>query len=63
MAELKARGYMHCGTIAPGFTAAKVAGAKWNSSDTYYTIRDKVIPGDKVDPARLEKGMFVWMRK
>lgn len=63
VSDLKARGYAQCGTIAAGMTAVKVAGAKWNSSDTFYTIRDKVIPGDRIDPARLEKGMCVWMKK
>jgi len=63
VADLRARGYAQCGTISAGVTALKVAGSKWNASDTYYTIRDKVIPGDRIDPARIEKGMSVWMRK
>ena len=54
---------MHLASAAPCVTALKVAGSKWNASDTYYTIRDKVIPGDRIDPARIEKGMSVWMRK
>ena len=44
-------------------TAIKIAGAAWKSPQTYYTIRDKVIPGSSLDPAHIEKGMHVWMRK
>ena len=44
-------------------TAAKIAGAKWNAADTYYTIRNKVIPGNIMDPAHIEKGMGVWLKK
>jgi len=63
VAELKSRGYVQKGTISKTKTAIKLAGAKWKSPDTYYTIRDKVIPGTALDEARIEKGMVVWMRK
>ena len=61
--ELKARGYVLKGTISKTTTASKLAGSKWNAADTYYTIRNKVIPGSAIDAARMEKGMCVWMRK
>ena len=60
--ELIMRGYKIKGSVSKDTTAAKIAGSKWNSPDTYYTIRDKVIPGNKIDPAHIEKGMFIWMR-
>ena len=60
--ELIMRGYKIKGSVSKDTTAAKIAGPKWNSHDTYYTIRDKVIPGNKIDPAHIEKGMFIWMR-
>jgi len=63
IAELKARGYVQKGTISKTVTASKLAGGKWKSSDTYYTIRNKVIPGNALDEAHIEKGMGVWMRK
>ena len=63
VAELKARGYVDCGTVTKERTAIKIAGAAWKSSQTYYTIRDKVIPGSNLDQAHIEKGMHVWMRK
>ena len=62
IAELKSRGYVMKGAVTKGVTASKLAGSKWNSSDTYYTIRDKVIPGTSIDPSRIEKGMCVWMK-
>ena len=61
--ELKARGYVLKGSVTKETTAAKIAGAKWNAADTYYTIRNKVIPGNIMDPAHIEKGMGVWLKK
>lgn len=63
IAELKSRGYIIKGVIMPGKTASQIAGGKWNSPDTYYTIRDKVFSGRTVNPAKFEKGMSVWMKK
>ena len=63
VAELKARGFVMQGTISPAISASKLAGGKWNAADTYYTIRNKVIPGSEIDPAHIEKGMCVWMKK
>lgn len=63
IAQLKARGYVQKGTVTKGMTASKIAGGKWNAPDTYYTIRDKVIPGNAIDAARIEVGMCVWMKK
>ena len=61
--DLAARGYEMKGTVSKNVTASKIAGAKWNSPDTYYTIRNKVIPGSRIDPAHIENGMCVWMKK
>ena len=63
IAELKARGYVVKGTVSKNVSAAKIAGAKWNAPDTYYTIRNKVIPGSRIDAAHIEKGMNIWMKK
>jgi len=63
IAELKTRGYEMKGVVAKGVTASQIAGGRWNSSDTYYTIRNKIIPGSRIDPAHIEKGMCVWMKK
>ena len=61
--ELKSGGWKLVGRISKSATASKLAGAKWNAADTYYTIRDKVIAGNEIDPARIEKDMGVWVRR
>ena len=63
IAELKARGFVDRGVVTRECSAIKVAGAAWKSPSTYYTIRNKVIPGNMLDPAHIENGMHVWMRK
>lgn len=63
IADLKARGYRFAGSVSREQTAHKIAGAKWNAADTYYTIRNKVISGSAIDPARIERGMSVWIKK
>ena len=50
------------GVVSKERTAIKIAGAKWNAADTYYTIRNKVIPGSAINASRIEKGMAVWMK-
>ena len=51
------------GTIQKGGrTASQIAGSRWNSPTTYYTIRNKVIPGNMINPARIEVGMVIWMK-
>ena len=63
IADLKARGYTARGTIQKGGrTASQIAGARWNSPTTYYTIRNKVIPGNMINPAKIEVGMVIWMK-
>ena len=63
VSELKAQGYKLRGTVSKTVTAGRIAGPRWNAADTYYVIRGKLIPGNKVDAAHIEKGMGVWMKK
>lgn len=63
IAELKARGYRLAGMVSRDQTALKIAGGRWNAADTYYTIRNKVIPGTAIDPARIERGMSIWLKR
>ena len=63
IAQLKVAGYVLKGTVSPEMTASKIAGGRWNAPDTYYTIRNKVVSGANLDPAHIEKGMCVWMKK
>ena len=62
IADLKRLGYVQKGVVSKGQTALKIAGAKWNAPDTYYTIRNKVFPGTAIDAAHIEKGMVIWMK-
>lgn len=61
--ELKKRGYTQAGTVVKGKTISSIVGKKWNSATTYYTIRDKVIPGNLIDPQKIEVGMVIWVKK
>lgn len=63
IADLKARGYRLVGSVSREQTALKIAGSRWNAADTYYTIRNKVISGSAIDPARIERGMSIWLKK
>ena len=63
IAQLKKRGYEQKGTVSKTTTASKIAGSKWNASDTYYTIRGKVFPGNTINSLHIENGMCIWMKK
>ena len=63
VAHLKSGGWVCKGAVSKNNTALKLAGSKWNAADTYYTIRDKVVPGNQMNPSKIEKGMCVWMKK
>jgi N-acetylmuramoyl-L-alanine amidase len=62
IAELKARGYILRGYVSRKRTAAGIVGKKWNSPDTYYTIRNKVTPGNMIKESRIEAGMGIWTK-
>ena len=63
ISDLKNMGYVKKGTVTKGVTASSIAGGRWNYSTTYYTIRNKVIPGNMINPAKIEVGMEIWMKK
>ena len=63
IAQLKLQGYVEKGAVSKTMSASKIAGAKWNAADTYYTIRGKVFPGNTIDAAHIENGMCIWMKK
>ena len=62
-AQLKSMGYALKGKVSKTMSASKIAGSKWNAPDTYYTIRDKIFPGNAIDAAHIEVGMSIWMKK
>ena len=63
VAQIQAMGYVRKGTVTPNNSASRIAGKRWNAADTYYVIRNKVVPGNTLDAARIEKGMCIWMKK
>ena len=63
IAELKSGGWELKGAVTRETSASKLAGSRWNAADTYYTIRNKVVSGKEIDPAHIEKGMGVWLKK
>ena len=63
IADLRNGGYVARGSVTKEQTASKLVGSKWNAADTYYTIRNKVIPGNVIQPARIEYGMTIWTKK
>ena len=63
IAQLRLCGYQVIGTVTKERSALRIAGSKWNAPDTYYEIRGRVTPGDKINAAHMEKGMSVWRKK
>lgn len=63
IAQLKAGGWTLVGSVSKTTSASKLAGRRWNAPDTYYTIRNKVIPGNQLNESKIEKGMGVWLKK
>ena len=63
IADLRRQGYVPIGTIAKGRTARQAAGDRWNAPDTYYSIRGKVLPGNIIDPKRVQEGTNVWRKE
>lgn len=62
VAQLAAGGWKVAGVLAKGGTVLRIAGKRWNSPDTYYSIGSKVIGGDTINPAKVAVGTKVWMK-
>ena len=62
VAQLKSQGYRLLGCVSQKRSALAIAGSKWNAPDTFYSIRNKVFPGNKIDASHIEKGMSVWRK-
>ena len=60
--ELREKGYKLVGIVSKEKTPYKIAGTKWNSAETYYTIKGEAVPGDKVDQKKIEKGTGIWLK-
>ncbi len=62
VAALVAGGWKLRGTVSKSVSASKLAGSKWNSPDTYYVVRGKPTPGNKINPTKIQTGTTVWTR-
>ena len=60
--ELHAQGFRAIGTVTKKKLPLDIVGKKWNASDTYYSIRDRVYPGNIMKPQRFEEGMVIWRK-
>lgn len=62
--ELEDKGrYKEAGVLGKRASPYKIAGKRWNSRDTFYYSRGKVIRGDRLDPKKVSLGTRVFMRK
>jgi hypothetical protein len=41
----------------------KIAGRAWNSNDTYYIVKGKIVPGNEVNASKLSAGVSIWMKR
>ncbi len=63
ISDLNAQGYAVMGVVSKTKLPLNIVGKEWNSKDTYYLRRGKVISGDKIDPKRVVEGMSIWRKK
>ena len=61
--DLRRDGFVPVGVVSRARTASAIAGGRWNAATTYYTIRNKVIPGNMIDARHIEVGMNIWMKR
>ena len=55
-------GYVKGGPVSPDLSPYKIAGSAWKSPNTYYYLRGKITPGDKVDEKSIEIGTLIFYR-
>jgi len=55
-------GYVKGGPVSPDLSPYKIAGAAWKSSTTYYYLRGRITPGDKVDEKSIESGTLIFYK-
>ena len=55
-------GYVKGGPVTPDLSPYKIAGAAWKSSATYYYLRGKITPGDKIDEKSVESGTLIFYK-
>ena len=55
-------GYVKGGPVSAELSPYRIAGAAWNAADTYYYLRGRITPGDKVDEKSVECGTIIFYR-
>lgn len=61
--ELTRRGWKIRGVISGKATPSSIMGKDWNNPDVYYTIRNNIISGSEINPARIENGTMIWIKE
>ena len=55
-------GYVKGGPVSPELSPYKIAGAAWKSPSTYYYLRGKITPGNKIDEKSVECGTLIFYK-
>ena len=55
-------GYVKGGPVSSELSPYKIAGAAWKSPATYYYLRGKITPGDKIDEKSIESGTLIFYK-
>ena len=56
------QGYVKGGPVSPELSPYKIAGSAWKSPATYYYLRGKITPGDKIDEKSVESGTLIFYK-
>lgn len=55
-------GYFSGGPITAKRSATIFCGSRWKSSDTYFLIKDRLVPGNQVDDSKIPAGTYVFYK-
>ena len=55
-------GYVKGGPVSAELSPYKIAGAAWKSPTTYYYLRGRITPGDKIDEKSIESGTLIFYK-
>lgn len=55
-------GYVKGGPVSHELSPYKIAGSAWKSPTTYYYLRGKITPGDKIDEKSVESGTLIFYK-
>lgn len=55
-------GYVKGGPVSHELSPYKIAGSAWKSPSTYYYLRGRITPGDKIDEKSIESGTLIFYK-